>query len=62
MVYDTDGLDSNMNNHGIYKNYGGYRPSDLAAYLGLPIKNKFLGTLASGATISALPFYAYCQV
>lgn len=62
VICDTTTATETEKNRSPYWSFGGYRPSDLGAYLGLPIKNKFLGTLASGATISALPFYAYAQI
>lgn len=46
----------------LWNDYGGYRSTDLAGYLGLPIKNKFLSQSITGATVNALPFYAYAQV
>lgn len=54
--------DSGTVGRSFWRQYGGYRPFDLGAYLGLPIKNSFLGTLESGATITNLPFLAYSQI
>lgn len=61
IYYDEDDL-SIVNNKSIFKSYGGYRPGDLAAYLGLPIRNKFLSGANTDATISGLPFKAYAQI
>ena len=58
----TQATDGGTTGRSVWLINGGYRPFDLAGYLGLPIKNKFLGTKESGSTISALPFYAYAQI
>lgn len=59
---DSNASNLPVENDRLWKRYGGYRPSDLAGYLGLPIKNIFMKDVISGSSISALPFYAYAQI